>query len=160
MYFINHLNPDEWWEWDKEQMTAYNYHGGHHSVDTNDISNAECCEYNSWHELYLAKHFCPLEVDKWEREVWISPEGKYYEGEAHAVMAEGICEIIYGNGLDFDFAEDFLEEQGWIRAASSFMWEVRFDNWKGKRLTQRQYDALWDWCECHKKKFPKDIEIK
>lgn len=159
MFFINHLRPDEWWEWDRENMVAYNYHGGHHDVNENYLGGVECYEYDSWHELYLAKGFCPIEVDKWEREVWISPEGKYYEGEAHAVMAEYICDIIYGDDLDFDFAEDFLEEHGWVRAASNFMWEVRFDTWKGKRLAQRQYDALWDWCECHKRKFPKGIEV-
>lgn len=157
MKFINHLRPDEWWEWCPESMTAYNYRGGCHNVNENALGNVECIECESWHELYLKTRFCPLEVDKWEREVWISPQGKYYEGEAHAVMAEYICDIIYGEELDF--AEDFLEERGWIRAASSFMWEVRFDDWKDKRLTQKQYDALWDWCECHKKKFPTGIEV-
>ena len=157
MFFINHLRPDEWWEWDTETMTAYNYRGGWHNVNENKLGNVECIECESWHELYLKKGFCPLEVEKWEREVWISPQGKYYEGEAHAVMAEYICDIIYGE--EIEFAEDFLEERGWVRAASSFMWEVRLDTWKGKRLTQRQYDALWDWCECHKKKFPKGVEV-
>ena len=159
MFFINHLRPDEWWEWDRENMKAYNYMGGWHNINENSLGNAQYYECDSWHELYLAKHFCPLETDKREREAWISPEGRYYYGEAHAVEAEYICDIIYGNGLDFDYAEDFLEEQGWVRVSSGAMWKVRFDNWRGKRISQRQYDALWDWCEYHKKEFPKGIEV-
>lgn len=159
MFFINHLRPDEWWEWDRENVVAYNYMGGWHNVNENSLGGVECYEYDSWHELYLAKHFCPLETDIWERDVWISPEGKYYYGEAHAVEAEHICDIIYGLDLDMDDAEDYLENLGWVRATTSLMWEVRFDTWEDKRLTQRQYDALWDWCECHKKRFPKGIEV-
>jgi hypothetical protein len=159
MFFINHLRPDEWWEWNKEKMMAYNYRGGHHNINENDLGGVEYCEYESWHELYLAKGFCPFEVDKWECEVWISPEGKYYEGRAHAVMAEYICDIIYGEDIDFDFAEDYLEEHGWVRATTSLMWEVRFDSWENKRVSQKQYDALFDWCECHKKDFPKKLEV-
>ena len=159
MFFINHLRPDEWWEWDRENMKAYNYMGGWHNINENSLGNAQYYECDSWHELYLAKHYCPFESSKREREAWISPDGRYYYGEAHAVQAEYLCDIIYGNDLDFDYAEDFLEEQGWVRVSSGVMWKVRFDNWKGKRISQRQYDALWDWCEYHKKEFPKDIEV-
>lgn len=162
MIFINHIKPDEWWELNKEEMRAYNYMGGSHGITEDDINNADRIECKNWHELYLVKHFCPIKTDKWEREAWLSPEGEFYEGEAHAIMAESICEIIYGKEPDADtfFGEDFLEERGWVRVASSFMWQVRLDSWTGKRLTQKQYDALWDWCECHKKKFPEGIEIK
>ena len=162
MFFINHLNPNEWWEWDKDNMIAYNYMGGHHSIDEDDINNADCVECKNWHELYLKKHFCPIETDKWEREAWLSPEGKFYQGEAHMVMAEYICDIIYGKESDIDsyYGEDFLIEHGWVKVASSFMWQVRLNEWNGKRLTQKQFDALYDWCECHNKVFPKGIEIK
>lgn len=158
MFFINHLRPNEWWQWDRENMTAYNYMGGWHNVNENRLGGIECYEYDSWHKLYLAKHYCPLESDKRERDAWISPEGKYYYGEAHAVEAEHICDIIYGLELDMDDAEDYLEKLGWIRVTTSLMWEIRFDKLKEKRLTQRQYDALWDWCECHNKEFPNGIE--
>ena len=159
MFFINHLRPNEWWQWDRENMKAYNYMRGWHNVNENRLDGVECYEYDSWHELYLAKHYCPLESDKWERDAWISPEGKYYYGEAHAVEAEYICDIIYGLELDMDDAEDYLEKIGWVRVTTSLMWDIRFDKLKEKRLTQRQYDALWDWCECHKKEFPNGIEV-
>lgn len=59
-------------------------------------------------------------------------------------MAEYLCDIIFGNDLDIDYAEGFLEEHGWIRATTSIMWDVRFDSWQNRYITQKQYDALWD----------------
>ena len=82
------------------------------------------------------------------------PQRAYYIPEN-----KGAYTLLNGEWNFKYYAEDFLEERGWVRAASSFMWEVRFDDWKDKRLTQKQYDALWDWCECHKKQFPKGIEV-
>ncbi len=158
MFFINHLRPDEWWKWDRENMIAYNYMGGWHNIDENRLGGVEYYECNSWHELYLAKHFCSLETDKFERDVWISPEGKYYCGDAHEVTAQYILDIIYGEEADF-WDGDKLEARGWVRATTSMMWDVRFDEWSGKRLTQKQYNALWDWCQFHKMKFPNDVEV-
>lgn len=156
MLFINHLNKEEWWEFDKNKMMVYNYMGGHNSVDEESIAKAEIYDCNNWHELYLKKHFCPLEVDKWGRDVWISPDGRFYNGNAHEVTAGYLCEIIYGLE-DIDYGGDELESRGWIRATTSLMWDVRIDEWKEKIITQKQYNALWDWCECHKKTFPNDV---
>ena len=158
MFFINHLRPDEWWRWDRENMIAYNYMGGWNNIDENRLGGVEYYECDGWHELYLAKHFCPLETDKSERNVWISPEGKYYCGDAHEVTAQYILDIIYGEEADF-WDGDKLEARGWVRATTSMMWDVRFDEWSGKQLTQKQYDALWDWCQFHKMKLPNDVEV-
>lgn len=158
MLFVSMDNKNTWWEFNKEKMTAYNYRGGHHSVSEDDLAGADICEYQSWHELYLAKHFCPLEVDVWNNDVWISPEGKFYDGNAHEVTAEDLIEIIYGGCGDF-WAGDRLESHGWVRATTSLMWDVRFDEWREKVLTQKQYGALLNWCTCHKKEFPKGVKI-
>ena len=96
MFFINHLRPNEWWEWNQEKMIAINYNGGSHNIDENSLGSVEYYECDSWHELYLAKHFCPLEAEIYNRDVWISPDGKYYDGDAHEVTAKDILEIIYG----------------------------------------------------------------
>lgn len=159
MLFINHLNKNEWWEFNKEKMIAYNYMGGHNSVDKEILKQVEICEYENWHKLYIAKNYCPLEEDKWENNVWISPDGKYYNGDAHEVKAAYLCDIIYGLE-DLEYGGDELESRGWIRATTSLMWEIRFDEWIGKSITQKQFDSLWDWCECHMRKFPKGIIIK
>lgn len=157
MLFVNHL--DSWWELDKEKMMVFNYMGGYHYVDGESLGESEIFECNNWHELYLAKHFCPLEVNIRCNDVWVSPNGRFYNGEAHENRAEEILEIMYEEG-DVDWAGDRLEELGWIRATTSLMWEVRFNEWKDKYITQKQYDALWDWCKCHKKKFPTDVNIR
>lgn len=154
MHFLKYNGENGWWEWDQEKMIAYNYHGGHHYIDENALGDAEYCECESWRELYLKKHYCPIEVDVFARDVWISPDGKYYDGEAHAVMAEHICELVYGFWKEIDYAEHFLEEHGWVKATTSLMWELRFEEWYWKELPQRQYDALWDWCQCHRMPFP------
>lgn len=159
MLFISHLEKNQWWEFDKEKMIAYNYMGGHHSVSKELFDQADVCEYESWHELYLAKHFCPFDADKWTSDVWISPDGNFYDGKAHEVIAGYLCEIIYGLE-DIDYGGDELESHGWIRATTSLMWEIRFNEWSDKYITQKQYDALWDWCECHKREFPKDIKVQ
>lgn len=157
MLFINHLDKNQWWEFDKEKMVAFNYDGGYNYVKEESLEQSEICEYQDWHELYLAKHFCPLEVNiKW-KDVWISPEGKFYNGEAHENKAEEILEIIYGE-IDVPWTGDRLEELGWVRATRTLMWDVRFDEWTDKYITQKQYDALWDWCKCHNKKFPQDVK--
>lgn len=155
--FINISNS--WWELYKERMMIFNYEGGYHHIDEKYLSEYEVYEYKDWRELYLAKHFCPLEVDAHWKDVWVSPDGKFYNGEAHECRAEDILEIVYGE-VDVDgWFGDRLEELGWVRATTSLMWEVRFDEWKEKRVTQKQYDALFDWCELHKKKFPTNVNI-
>lgn len=159
MYFIKN-SKGEWWELNKEKMEVFNFYGGSHNIIKQELESSEILECNGWGELYKIKKWCPLEVTiKW-REVWVSPEGKFYNGEAHDNRAEEILEIVYGE-VDVDWAGDRLEEIGWLRATTSLMWEVRMDSdyWKNKSITQKQYDALWDWCNYHNKKFPNNIEV-
>ena len=159
MLFINHLDKNKWWIFDRMNMKAFNYLGGYNFVRPEQLEGAVIFECENWRELYLAKHYCPLEEDKWEHDVWISPDGRFYKGDAHEVMAGYLCEIIYGMD-DVIYGGDELESRGWIRATTSLMWEIRFDEWKKKRITQKQYDALYDWCTCHNMEFPSDVNIK
>ena len=161
MTFLKYKDKEHWWEWGKEKMIAYNYLGGHHNIDENALGGAEYCECDSWHDLYLTKHYCPLEVTKREQDVWISPEGKYYYGEAHAVQAEHLCEIIYGlDDARIDWADDYLITLGWIKATTSLMWQVSYyDNLCNSVMPQAQFDALWDWCQLHQQDFPEGIEV-
>ena len=153
MTFIKHL--DGWLELDKEKMMVFNFNGGYHNFTEPELNSSEIFECNGWHELYEAKRYCPLEVGIRWRDVWLSPDGMFCTGDAHENRAEEILEIMYGEN-DVSWSGDRLEELGWIRATTSLMWEVRLDSdyWNDKRLTQKQYDALWDWCKCHNKKFP------
>ena len=150
MLFIKLTNG--WWELDKENNIVYNYNGGFHDIDKNEINEKEVFEGKNWHDLYEAKHYCALETTVRSCHVWISSDGKFYEAEAHEIAAESICEIIYG--IEPMFPGDELEKRGWIRAATGPMWQVRFDKWKDKNLTQKQQNALWDWCKRHQLQYP------
>ena len=141
-----------WWELDREKLTCYNYLGGHHSITESELSKAHTFECENWHELYLAKHYCPFESDKRSRNAWISPQGKIYEATSHDVTAEHLLDIIYG--LDVHWPGDELASRGWVRVTTSIMWDIRLKEWESKKLTQSQLNALWDWCNYHNKKFP------
>ena len=156
MFFIKN-SKGEWRELNKETMTVYSFGGCSHSITIQDLTLSEVVECSEWHELYKIKKWCPLEVTiKWTN-VWVSPDGRFYNGDAHDNRAEEILEIIYGE-VDVDWPGDRLEELGWIRATTSLMWEVRAeDYWNDKLISQKQYDALWDWCKCHNKRFPQII---
>lgn len=145
----------QWWELDESSLTVYNFWGGHHSITEEELQHSEKVECAGWRQLYLIKGYCPLVVDvKWP-EVWISPNGKYYIGQSHENRAEEILEILYGSD-DVHWAGDTLEELGWIRASRNLMWEVRLSSsyWNDKKVTQKQFDALYDWCKYHNKQFP------
>ena len=159
MFFIKN-SENAWRELDKENMTVFNFYGGFHSISTQELESSEILECNGWSELYKIKKWCPLEVSiKWPN-VWISPNGLFYNGDAHENRAEEILEVIYEE-TDVYWPGDRLEELGWIRATRDLMWNVRLDSgyWNNKKLTQKQYDALWDWCKHHNKDFPQNIEV-
>lgn len=126
MLFIKNLKG-EWWELNKEAMTVSNFNGGFHNITKQDLESSEILECGGWSELYKIKKWCPLEVSiKWTK-VWVSPDGRFYDGDAHENRAEEILEILYGE-VDVDWPGDRLEELGWIRATTSLMWEVRAVN--------------------------------
>ena len=127
MLFINYPSKDQWREWDPNAMKAFNYRGGYCEVNENALGDVKCLELSNWHELYLQTRFCALQADKYYKDVWISPDGKYYDGIAHEVAAEHLLKIIYGINCDHS-SGDRLEDLGWIRATTSAMWEVRFNN--------------------------------
>lgn len=98
-------------------------------------------------------------------DAWLSPDGEFYLGDAHDYRAEEILEFVYGfseEEVQSLWAGDALEKRGWVRLTWTPMWEVRLkkDYWNDKHLTQKQMDALWDWCQCHGKQFPYRIVEK
>lgn len=151
MLFIQ-LQDNSWYEVDKEKLMAFNYHGGYHYISQDELNNAHTFECTSWHELYTAKHYCPLETTIRCHNGWLSPDGKIYDATSHEVTAEELLEIIYG--IEPTWAGDELEAKGWVRITTSLMWDIRLDDWTNKQLTQKQQDVLWDWCQQHRKKYP------
>ena len=163
MTFIRYPGETAWWRLgkaiDETKHIVYNYRNGHHYISNEKLNNVEKRDFESWHQIYLQTGFCPLKVDIYERDAWLSPEGEFYEGEAHSLMAEYLCDLLFGEDIDMDEADDYLEGLGWIKVTTSLMWEIRLECYQEKRLTQVQYNALFDWCQLHKKEFPADISI-
>lgn len=159
--------PDgAWWEWRRDRMRLVNFRGGGFNIDENADywALAEIHEeFGSWHDLYVATGFNPLVEDIDAFDVWISPEGQYFDGNAHAVAAEGIVPLVYGVDIDdpcfIGNAETFLEEHHWIKATRSFMWQVYLEHRTDWTMTRKTYGALVNYCNNHKLKIPKRVTI-
>lgn len=155
----------EWWEWIPETMQLCNFMGGGFDINENADywMNAEIHEFESWHHLYQLKGFNPLEVDIHNYDVWISPDGKYFEGEAHAVAAEYICKLVYGIDVDdpacTDAAEYYLEQKHWIKATRGYMWNIYLKHRDSWEMTGATYGALVRYCDFHQLGIPKGVVI-
>lgn len=157
-----------WWEWCIETRRLINYMGGGFEIDENSDywATAQIREFESWHELYKQTGFNPLEADIHDFDVWISPEGKYFEGNAHSVAAEYIIDLVYGIDIDdpcfTGSAEYYLEQHYWIKATRSFMWEIYLKQRKSWEMTSKTYGALVEYCNKSDKRklnIPKGVKI-
>ena len=82
MKFIKYKDGPHWWEWDTENMMAYNYHGGHHNIDENALGDAIYCECASWHDLYKKTGYCALETGMLPHTAWLAPDGRMFVATA------------------------------------------------------------------------------
>ncbi len=89
------------------------------------------------------------------RAVWVSPDGKYYDGDAHENRAREILSELYGMDKVV-WPDDKLEKLGWIRLTSNLMWEIRMNEgyFNNRTITQEQLDCIYDWCLKHNKVLP------
>lgn len=154
-----------WWEWSTEKMKLLNFRGGGFSIDENADYwlTAEIRDFDSWSELYHSTGFNPIEEDIDALDVWISPEGKYFDGNAHSVAAESICKLVYNRDYDDDIigdsAEYYLEQHHWIKATRGFMWKVYLDHRKDWSMTRATYGALVNYCKHNRLNIPKGVMI-
>lgn len=154
-----------WWNWNVEKMKLLNFRGGGFDIDENADYwlNAEVHEFDSWAALYHATEFNPLEEDIHAHDIWISPEGIYFDGDAHAVAAEGICKLVYDRDYDDDItgdsAEYYLEQHHWIKATRGFMWSVYLAHRKEWKMTRKTFGALVNYCNYHHIDIPRGVII-
>lgn len=158
----------EWWRWIPERMRLVNFMGGGFDIDENSEywANAKIYTFENWHELYKSKGFNPLKADVYDFDVWISPEGVYFDGNAHAVAAEYIVKLVYGIDIDdpcfVGSAEYYLEQHHWIKATRSFMWEIYLKHSNNWEMTPKTYGALVEYCNKSDKRklgIPKGVRI-
>lgn len=155
-----------WWEWDIEKHKLLNYRGGGFTIDENSDYWAHAVirhDCDSWHDLYCDTGFNPLEEDIDALDVWISPEGKFFDGNAHSVAAEYIVDLVYGIEIDdpcfIGSAEHYLDEHHWIKATRGFMWNIYLEHRKDWTMTAKTYGALVQYCEKHNIGIPKGVKI-
>ena len=143
-----------WWLWNTETMMLINLNGGGFTIDENSDywANAVIKEFDSWHHLYTVEKWNPLLGSIHDYDVWIDPEGNYYEVESHAVDAVKIVEFIYGVTFDpvFDYedAEEYLIEHNWFKATRSAMWKYysTSDTIWARRMTSKTKKAILNYC--------------
>lgn len=155
-----------WWRWDKGRMKLRNFKGGGFDIDENaeywqTATIREDCK--DWHELYLATGHNQLLGDVYAFDAWISPDGEFYEGFGHAVVAEDIVKLVYGIDVDelscLGIAEDILMNKHWVKVTRGPMWSYYIKHKEMWQMTQKTYDAVFDFCTLHKLELPKEVEI-
>ena len=155
---------DCWWEVDLDQMRLYNFRGGHCNINENADYwlNGTIFQFDTWLDLMHAKRYNPFLVDEYANDVWISPDGEYWEGQAHSVAAEYIVWYLYNphkidiHEMDYNpwyDAEEVLLSNGWIKASDAF-WTLHFV--PNMVMNERQAIALHNWCYIHNIDFPED----
>ena len=136
-----------WYILDVKNKRFYNFLNGW-KIDICS-PNDETCDVETWHELFLKTGYKPTETDYRTNDVWLDPDGNFYEGRAHSLQAEHITQYMYG--LEFDdcgseTAEEYLVKKGWVKLTTSLMSEYYSLDGMYNHLTQKQQTAkhLWD----------------
>ena len=154
--FLRRKKEDDYWLIFYDKMCLINYRGGHHDINENSPEwiDGEIIDALDWHELYVKTGFNPLKTGINNPDVWVSPKGELFEGLAHAVAAEDIADIIYGQDeLGLYEAEDFLIKEGWIKLTTSLMLDYYIEDGMYSSVTFEQKNTIFDWCEANNIKY-------
>lgn len=97
-----------------------------------------------------------IRVTSAKSNVWLSPSGEFFDGDAHENRAKDILKYIYNK--EDDNASDILEKLGWVRLTGTLMWDVRLhEGYYNRNYTQAQLNSMYEWCEMHHKEFPTEV---
>ena len=165
VYLPDWSNDYKWWVWNAKLMRLSNYNHGGFDIDENAAYWATAekhPEILSWHELYRKTGYNPLESHIGAFNAWISPDGDFWEGEAHMVAAKKIAEIYYGYYCD-DYSgecETYLLDRGWLKATKSAMWPyyLKDNETRAWTTTPKAFLSLIEYCELHNLKIPMNIK--
>ena len=90
--------------------------------------------------------------------VWLSPEGEFFNGDAHENRADDILYYIYKID-NVVHPSDALEKLGWVRLTCTLIWDIRVqEGYFNRKYTQAQLNSMYDWCKEHNKQFPVEVE--
>ena len=154
MMFLRYQNEQDWWELVKtnDDLRAYNYRGGWHSVNENfdGYVNGTVVNLDSWNHLYERYDYCPFYTEVPTRDMWIAPNGQMYDcGEwgAHEITAQHLLEIIFGEDEGFWDSGDRLIEYGWVKVTTSLMFAYYHESGMYDSMTDEQWVSYQLWRE-------------
>lgn len=158
MKFLRYANQDDWWLWKEDTMRVSNFHGGWHNIDENSPSfmNGTVIEASGWCGLYRLTGWCPIKLQKPDRDMWISPLGEMFGSEdpmdfSHESMAEDILLFIFDKEAEpFGEAGDFLIQRGWIKVTTSLMGQYYEDD---LHMYDNMTDEQWVTYQLWKEKY-------
>lgn len=149
MKFVQLYGHDEWWELDENQCRLLNYQGGHRYIDENseEWTGAKVVDLEDWHALYLKYDYNPFQLDDFIPEMWIAPNGDFFDGRAHEVIAEDLLDIVYGIKHRLEGSGDLLIEKGWVKVSATLMHEYYCEAGMYTHLSAGQRWVVKNWSE-------------
>ena len=135
-----------WYQIDDKKHRLYNYNHGWkpYNPGLESYFQVNAKEYDSWHELYMKENYNPIAGNYKSKCAWVAPNGDIWEGVAHSLAADKICDIYYGK--DIDNSEDYLINNGWIKITTSLMHDYYVEQGLYDYCTEAQLLALIPWC--------------
>lgn len=158
MKFIKFDGDYVWNEFDEANLLARNLVGGYRKIDKNSFEyiNSTIIEAENWHDLHLKTGWLgPWVTIIYPHAGWLTPDGLFYQCNAHDIDAVKIVEFLYGKYMDTSEAADFLTQRGWLKITTSLMWDIRLEEENKWYLTPIQEKKLFEWCHAMDMEFPK-----
>lgn len=131
--------------------------GSYVRKDSPEWNEAVIDESISWYELCKKYSYYPTETTYRSRDVWLSPDGRFFEGRCHAVEAEYICEYMFNKHVSihaWDTWDDFLIDEGWVKLTTTLMYSCYIENGMYKNLTDEQKKSARIWAYQHRMPAP------
>lgn len=150
MRFIQLQGDTDWYLLEDDGYLS-NYKEGGFYPDENspEWMNATTAHYDSWYELCQAEHYYPTHTTYKTNDVWLAPWGEFFDGYAHEVAAQAICDYMYGQNERLYAAGDYLIERGWIKLTTSLMLGIYENNGMYDNMTWEQQEAAHYWALAH-----------
>ena len=154
--FVQLSGSKDWLYWDGTKMYLENIKGGWYPIkeDTPEWLDATIEEYDNWYELCKAKHYYPTQCSHTNCDCWLSPDGRFFDGNAHACEAEYLCEYLYNHEVTIMTCDDYLIEHGWVKLTTSLMYNIYEENGMYRFITPEQRESIRLWCDAHERLYP------
>lgn len=152
MTFLKFKDSDDWMLYEEKYSFLSNIYGGGFYVKkgSKEWNEATIEESASWYELCKKYSYYPTETTWKSSDVWLSPDGRFFEGHCHAVEAEYICEYMFDKHLTTELSDDFLIKKGWVKLTTSLMYNIYIKEGMYNNLTSKQKDLARVWAYQHR----------